>query len=92
MSVTGIEAETIINYNQDEKTAEIYTHDKRLIKRLLECCKKFPTLFYFVESEGEASTFLIPKKYVSVRQPKIYTEEQKERMSASGQRLQTLKR
>jgi hypothetical protein len=91
MSVTGIEAETIINYNQEEKTAEIYTHDKRLTKRLLESCKRFPDLFKLVGSEGEATTFLIPKKYVSVRQPKVYTEEQQERMALNGQRLQALK-
>ena len=34
MNLTKYEQETIINYNNEEKTASVYTHDKALIRKL----------------------------------------------------------
>lgn len=34
MNLTKYEQETIINYNNEEKTASIFTYDKSLIRKL----------------------------------------------------------
>ena len=94
MSYTNIEKETIINYNQEEKEANIYTHDKRLVTKLMNCCEKYPEQFKLIEQDTESKTFIIPKKYVSVRPPKIMSDEQKqkagERMRAYRENLSRL--
>lgn len=77
--LTKYEQETIINFNEDEKTASVYTYNKALIRKLQEYCKRFPNL-YKLEKEDKhwgSKTFIVPKQYISVRVPKILTEEQK---------------
>ena len=88
MSLTAYEAETIINFNEEEKTAHVYTHNKTLIKRLNKCCEKFPHLFQRESIELNAVNYTIPKRYISVREPKEYTPEQREQMKERGKRLQ----
>lgn len=87
MSLTQYEAETIINYNEEEKTATIYTHDKKLIKRLNKCCEKFPHLFQKDTTNFNCVNYIIPKRYISVREPREYTQEQREQMKEKGKRL-----
>ena len=36
MKLTSIEKETIINFNEAERTASIYTHNEALKRQLLE--------------------------------------------------------
>ena len=79
--LSAYEKETIINFNEDEKTAYIYTYNKAMIKKLDEYCKMFPGLFT-LENENYygkhlSKTYQIPKKYVSIRKPKILAEGQK---------------
>lgn len=78
--MTNYEKETIINFNEDEKTADIFTYNKKMINRLLKLCEQFPELFKEkINTNNDGSkTFEIPKKYVSIRTPRFLTEEQKE--------------
>lgn len=80
-TLTAYEKETIINFNEDEKTASVYTYNKVMTKKLDECCLKYPELFK-IEKENIygrhlSKTYTIPKKYVSIRKPKFLTEAQK---------------
>ena len=88
MNLTAYEAETIINYNEEEKTAHVYTHNRALIKRLNQCCEKFPNLFKRESIEMGAVSYTIPKRNIAVRIPKEYTQEQKDKMKERGTRLQ----
>ena len=80
MALINYERETIVNFNDESKTAEIYTCNKALISRLDGYCEKFPELYKLVESDEESKTYSCPKRYVSIRKPKILTEEQKQKI------------
>jgi len=84
MDLSNYEKETIILYNQEEKTASVYTYHPALIKKLEDGCKKYPDMFKFEHEEAGGRTYTIPKKYVSVRLPKVISEEARQEM---GQRL-----
>ena len=42
MKLSLYEQETIILYNQAEATAEVYTHDPRLLEKLRRLAEKYP--------------------------------------------------
>ena len=42
MKLTKIEQETIINFNEAERTASVYTHNEALKGRLLALCRTHP--------------------------------------------------
>ena len=51
MKLSLYEQETILLYNQAEDTADVYTHDPKLLKKLATwrvllpaCCSRFPSL------------------------------------------------
>jgi len=77
-NLTKYEMETIINYNEEESIASIYTCSKVLIKKLDTYCKKRPDVYKTVKVDSPSKTYTVPKKYISVRLPKVLTEKQKE--------------
>jgi hypothetical protein len=79
MNITRIEQETIISYNQEEKTAEVYTYHPALVRKLDKACALFPDAFIFEQEVSGARTYTVPKCYVSVRLPSIRTPEQIQR-------------
>ena len=46
MTLTKLEQETIILYNEEEKTASVYTHNAKLIAKLKRLSEKYPDLIY----------------------------------------------
>ena len=42
MKLSLYEQETIILYNQAEATAEVYTHDPKLLEKLRRLAEKYP--------------------------------------------------
>jgi hypothetical protein len=74
--LTRYEQETVFNYNRGEKTADIYTYDPALIRKLNKSCKLYPETFKFLREEAGGRFYLIPKKCVSVRIPSKRTPEQ----------------
>jgi len=78
-TLTNYERETIINFNEDEKTASIYTYNGRLIRKLLSHCEKFPEEFQLTKHDEEwgSYTFEVPKKRINITCTKIQTEKQK---------------
>ena len=76
------EQETIILYNQAETTAEVYTHDSRLLEKLRRLSEKYPDQIV----KKDRQTFTVPKRCVSVREP--YSAERRreasERAKAAG--------
>lgn len=76
------EQETIILYNQAEASAEIYTHDPKLLKKLKQLAEKCPDQV----ARKDSQTYTVPKRCVSVREP--YSDERRraasERAKAAG--------
>ena len=65
MKLSLYEQETIILYNQAEATAEVYTHDSRLLEKLRRLAEKYPDQIV----KKDRQTFTVPKRCVSVREP-----------------------
>ena len=81
--LTPAEQETIISWDNELDIANIYTHDRRIAKRLLELSKKHPGLFVMRERGCQhCYTFTLPKHLISIRQP--YSEERKKRQSRAA--------
>lgn len=82
MSLSLYEQETIILYNQGENTAEVYTHDLKLMTKLERLAQKFPEQVI----RKNQLTYLVPKRCVQIREP--YSEQRRaaarERALASG--------
>lgn len=80
MILSKYEQETIINYNQEEKTATIYTCDRSLISKLNKLSKKDSTIIETNRDEY-SRTYILPKKYISVKIPRQLSEEQRQKLA-----------
>ena len=63
------EQETVILYNQAEQTADVYTHDPKLLEKLKRLTEKYPKQV----PQKEEHCFVVQKHCVSNREP--YSEE-----------------
>lgn len=84
--MTRYEQETIILFNEEETTAEVYTHNRKLIRTLDKFCKEFPDNFKEIMKDENSKTYIVPKQNISVRKPIILSEEQKRKKRAVGRR------
>ena len=64
MSITAYEKETIINYNEADDMADVYTHEKALQRHIEKDLEVKP---FF--KEGAAREYKIPKKWL--RYPRV---------------------
>ena len=70
------EKETIINWNEAEDTASIYTFNADLKRRLAEFSRKYPQLCRLERSTPEGSvTYVMDKSRMSIRLVPPYSEE-----------------
>lgn len=68
MKLTRYERETIILFNEKEKTANIYTYNQNLIKRLERYKEKYPTECQLKEVNSLGGhTYLINKARMSIK-------------------------
>ena len=58
MKLSLYEQETIILYNQAEATAEVYSHDPRLLEKLRRLAEKYPDQIV----KKDRQTFTVPKR------------------------------
>ena len=89
MNLTKYEQETIINYNNEEKTASIFTYDKFLIRKLDKRMSEMPDMKLIRRGEDFAE-YSLPKKWIKIAFPRQYTDEQRaemaERMKAAREK------
>ena len=76
MKLSKYEKETIINWNEAENTASIYTFNADLKRRLAEFSRKYPQLCRLERSTTEGSVTVIEKSRLSIRLVPPYSEEQ----------------
>lgn len=91
--LSAYERETIINYNMSDQNATVYTHDKKLIKRLEKLSSKFPDEFIltFQSNVGDV-TYTFPKKYITIREPYSKARRQAARERAIAGNMKPPKR
>ena len=81
---------TEVYYNAKDPTAEVYTHDTKLKKRLLEYAAKFPDLCQQTDDDEQGGLrFEIDKSRISIRLTAPYSEER--RKAASEVAKETIK-
>ncbi len=83
MKLTRYEMETIIVFNEEEKTASVSTFNKR-IKRILDKCVEENNSDVSVNENGD---YTLPKSWIKIRPPRKMTEAQKEELRERGKRL-----
>ena len=73
---------TEVYYNAKDPTAEVYTHDTKLKKRLLEYAAKFPELCQQTDDDEQGGLrFEIAKERISIRLTTPYSEERRKAAS-----------
>ena len=73
---------TEVFYNAKDPTAEIYTHDTKLKKRLLSYAAKYPELCQQTDDDGQGGLwFEIAKERISIRLTAPYSHERREAAS-----------
>lgn len=83
MQLTKYEQETIINFNEDESTAELYTCSPIMMRKLDKLVEANPEV-YRIKSEdfsyGEliSKTYIFPKGLITLRKPTVLSEDKKQ--------------
>lgn len=79
MNMARYEQETIINFNEEEKTAGIYTHNKMLRQKLAALARDRPEDCRLVKASrsGRAVDYTIPKSWIKIVPPRTASEAQK---------------
>ena len=76
---------TAAYYNAKDPIAEVYTHDTKLKKRLLEYAAKFPELCHQTDDDEQGGLrFEIDKSRISIRLTAPYSEERKRKAHSFG--------
>lgn len=77
MGFSLYEQETVITFNRAEDTAQIYTADPAMIRKMDDLSRKTTEIKAVEEMEG-AKRYILPKKLISIRKPRKFSEEQKQ--------------
>ncbi len=89
MHLSKYEQETIISFNEEYKTANVYTHNKALSRKLEKLAVDRPEECHFARSlrEGQAAEYTIPKSWVKITPKRIVTEEQRAALQERARRV-----
>ena len=71
------EQETIILFNEEQKTATVETYNMKMKNKLLQMAKEKPDQVTIKLDDGQRVKAIIPKKWIRVSSPKIMSEEQR---------------
>jgi len=77
------EQETILLYNNEDKTGSVYTCDPALIRKMDKFMAQYPDVISLKREDEYSKTYNVPKNLFSIRTPsrkekKEYTDEQKQ--------------
>lgn len=79
MKLSNYEKESIILWNEVEKTASIYTHNMVLHEQLAALCLSHPEQVRRTGDNGHGGlTFELPKKWLKVTPPRVLSPAQRE--------------
>lgn len=84
--LTSYERETIINFNEEEKVASVYTYNKSLRNKLNKLLGVNQDI-HLIRSSDEMSEFEVPKSWIKVSPPKQVNLSDEQR-AAIAARLQ----
>ena len=85
MSLSPYERETIINYNQGEAEATIFTYSKSLISRVEKLRKRLPDEVALLREEKTgAREYRVPKSCIDIKIPRDLSPAERERLKRQG--------
>lgn len=85
MSLSLYEQETIINYNQEERTAQIFTYSKALMARIEKLRKRLPDEVTLLREEPTgAREYRVPKSRIDIKIPRDLSAAERERLKRQG--------
>ena len=89
MKLTNIEKETVINFNEAEATASVYTHNEALKRQLSDLCRAHPEqVRQTAANDWGGLTFELPKKWLRVVPPRVLTPAQRAVLDKMNQNKQ----
>ena len=71
------EQETIILFNEEQKTAAVETYNMKMKNKLIQMATDKPEQVQITLDDGQRIKAIIPKKWIRVSSPKIMSEEQR---------------
>ena len=79
MELSLYEQESIVSFNEAEKSASVYTHNKALLRKLERLARDRPEECGLVKLSrgGRAADYIVPKAWVKITPPRIASEAQK---------------
>ena len=79
MNMARYEQETIISFNEEEKTAGIYTHNKILRQKLAALARDRPEDCRLVKASrgGRAVDCVIPKSWIRIAPNRVLSDAEK---------------
>ena len=75
MKLTKYEQETIINFNNDEQEASIYTASPQMMRKLDALAVAYPEHYRVVEQTEVSKTYSCEKHLINLRKPRKQNEE-----------------
>lgn len=81
MGLTLLEQETVITFNREEREAEIYTFDPKLIRIFTKFSDEYPMLCNHVEPKTElhAHIFVLDRSLLRIHPKRMMSDEEKVR-------------
>ena len=91
MVLSRYEQETVINFNEAESTADIYTHNKSLRQKLEMWALDRPTDCRLVRKshDGKAAEYIVPKTWLRVKPPRAMSAAQKAALASAREKAKT---
>ena len=78
MRLTNMEKETVITFNEAERTASIYTYNAPLREQLIGLCRSHPEqVRQTAANHWGGLTFELPKKWLKVSPPRVLSPAQR---------------
>lgn len=90
--LSNYERETVINFNDEEKVAVVYTCNRALRRKMDKLAEERPDECRTVTSFENSATYEVPKKWVKVSPPRFVSDEQKEAIRARSNAMWAEKR
>ena len=85
MGPSRIEQETIINFNEAESTASVYTHNAALRRKLDKLAAERPAEVKLSQHFPDGGVeYTIPKRWVKVNAGPVLTDEQRQALVERG--------
>ena len=88
MNLTNYERETILNFNDADDTASVYTHSRAHRRKLdkLSADRPKDCKLFRVSRDGQAAEFYIPKGWIKISPPRVSSEAQRAAARAALQK------